>query len=158
MRQTARQLAFSVVELIVVLAIIAILASMAIPRFASATTRQRADAAARRIVADLTLAQQRARHTSRSQSVIFDVAAGSYQIPGLSDPDHPDEGYEVQLGAEPYLATIVAADIDGTTQVTFNGFGRPLSVKQADGTITIQVGSETRTITIDIETGQASFE
>ena len=43
-------------ELVLVMVIVATLAAIAVPRYAQATSRYRADAAARRIAADLSLA------------------------------------------------------------------------------------------------------
>src|SRR5690606_27031377 len=59
---------FSLLELVMVLTIIAILAAIATPRYANAMARYRADLAARRIAADLLLAQRLARTESRSRS------------------------------------------------------------------------------------------
>ncbi|MFQ5806482.1 MAG: type IV pilin protein [Phycisphaerae bacterium] len=47
MKVAHRQPAFTLLELVIMFAIVAILASMAIPRFSRAAARQRADAAAR---------------------------------------------------------------------------------------------------------------
>jgi len=43
---------FSMVELVLVVCIMAIVASMAVPRFANSLTRNRVEAAARRVAAD----------------------------------------------------------------------------------------------------------
>ena len=151
-----RRPAFSLLELGLVLLIVAILASMAIPRFSGAATRQRADAAARRIISDLTLAREHARQSSTSQTVIFDVAANGYRLPGLPDPDHPTSEYEVDLDEEPYRAAIVSVDFGGTANVLFDGFGVPAGDAVDGGTIVIRVGAEQRTITLDPDTGEAS--
>ncbi len=66
---------FTLVELIVVLGIMAIVSMVALPRYTGAMARYRADAAARRIAADLTLAQAEARQASQSRR--FRVSVGS---------------------------------------------------------------------------------
>src|SRR5204863_23675 len=53
--------AFSLIEITLVLMVMGVLAALAVPRYASALARYRADAAARRIVADLDLARTTAR-------------------------------------------------------------------------------------------------
>jgi prepilin-type N-terminal cleavage/methylation domain-containing protein len=149
-----RRRAFSVLEVIIVLAIVGILASVAIPRFADAATRYRVDAAARRVVADLTLVRERAKQASSSEKVGFDVATNSYQISGMSDPDHPAQAYRVRLSEEPYYATIASADFAGQTAAVFDGFGLPVGIQGTAGTVVIQVGDEVRTIVLDGTTGE----
>lgn len=154
MKVSHRQSASTVLELVFVLAIVAILASMALPRFSGAAVRQRADAAARRVAADLALARKHARQSSTSQTVVFDVAADSYQLAGMSHPDHPANEYVVRLGEEPYRAAIVSANFAGQKQVIFDGYGMP----DSGGTVVIQVGTEQRAITLDVDAGEASVQ
>ena len=158
MRTHPRQPAFSLLELLVVIAILAIFAHMAVPRYSRATTRYRADAAARRVAADLELARKYASHASASQTVTFDVAADSYRLPGFPDPSRPTEEYEVRLAEEPYRATIVSVNFGGGSEVVFGGYGLPIEDAAAGGTMVIQVGKETRTVKLDPDTGEASAQ
>ena len=144
---------FSLLELVIVIVIVGMLAAVAIPRFASAAVRQRADAAARRVVADLTLARRHAEQSSAEQTVIFEVGAGRYRLLGYIDPDRPGSEYEVRLDREPYQAAIVAADFDGNAHVTFDGYGLP----NAGGSVVLRVGDEVRTVTLDSQTGEATW-
>jgi prepilin-type N-terminal cleavage/methylation domain-containing protein len=146
--------AFTLLELVFVVAIVAILASMAIPRFSGAAARHRAGAAARRVASDLALARKHAKQSSASQAVVFDAAADSYQLTGMSHSDHPANEYVVRLGDEPYRAAIVSADFGGQKQVVFDGYGMP----DSGGTVTIRVGTEQRVITLDVDTGEASVQ
>lgn len=152
MTPAQRHPAFSLIEVIFVVAIVAVLAAMAMPRISSATFRYRADAAAQRVAGDLNLARKRASHGSTAQKVIFNVDADSYRLPGWSDPDHPAAEYAVSLAGDPYCATIVSADFGGALEVTFDGYGVPDSA----GTIVVQAGTYRRTISVDADTGRAT--
>src|SRR5438067_10270016 len=93
---------YSLVELSVVVAIIAVVSAIAAPRFAGSFQRYRASAAASRIVADLALAQAKAYSTSSTMTFAFSTSGNSYQILGMSDPDRPGSTYTVKLSSEPY--------------------------------------------------------
>ncbi|MFI4896612.1 MAG: Tfp pilus assembly protein FimT/FimU, partial [Phycisphaerales bacterium JB059] len=51
-RDTTRSRAFTLIELVLVVAILGVVAAIAIPRFSSATTRSRLDLAASRLEGD----------------------------------------------------------------------------------------------------------
>lgn len=141
---------YSLIELVVVIAIVSILAAMAVPRFSSAIQNQRCDAAARRIVVDLKFARNRARSTSSTVTVRFDNAANIYGIDGLPDMDHPDRTYSVAMGDDPFGAsfTFSAASLQPT--VAFDGYG----IADSNCSIMVTVGKESRTITLDKATGK----
>jgi len=143
---------FSLVELMMVICILGILAATAIPRVASSLQRNRAEAAARRIASDLNLAQTRARQASASQTVVFDVAGGSYTLVGMMSPDHPTAPYVVSLKDSPYEVLIGSASFGGDAQIVFNGYGTP----DSDGTVLIRAGSFWRTVAVAAETGRVT--
>ena len=149
-----RPRAFSLIELVLVIAIISVMAAVALPRFAAAAWRQRADSAARRIVADLDYARTRAAARSATVTVTFNDKLHAYTLTGVPDIDRPADIYTVTLGDEPYRASIVSVNIDGGKQVDFDGFGRPA----AGGSVVIAAGQAQRTVTIDPSTGKASIE
>src|SRR3954469_1258777 len=103
--------AFTMVELVMAMAIMAILAAIAIPRYASAISSYRARAAAQRIVHDLAQVQSLARTTSSSQTIVFSTTG--YQISNLRDLDTASTTYAVQLSAEPYKAAIASVNLTG---------------------------------------------
>jgi prepilin-type N-terminal cleavage/methylation domain-containing protein len=146
--------AFSLVEVVLVLAIMTVVALMAVPRYASAANRQRAAAAVHRIAADLAAAQARARTRSTSQSVSFVPASGQYTVAGMADPDHPARAYVVDLKDEPYALSSMSADLGGDATIVFDGYGAP----DSGGTIIVQAGDSSRTITIDPDTGVATVQ
>jgi type II secretory pathway pseudopilin PulG len=148
-----RYTAFSILELVMVTIILAIVAAIAAPRYANAVALQRVEAAAQRVANDLALAQRRARFSSTSQTVNFDVDGEFYVVPGMQDPDHPSKAYTVPLSDDPYAASIVSADFAGTTSVTFDGYGVP----DNSGTIVIQSNTRRKTITVHGVTGRATI-
>lgn len=149
-----RPRAFSLIELVLVIAIISVMAAVALPRFAAAAWRYRADSAARRIIADLDFARARASARSATVSVKFDDKTHTYTLIGVADIDRAADGYTVVLGEEPYRASIVSVDIAGGRQIDFDGFGKPA----AGGKIVIAAGQTQRTVTLDPSTGKATFQ
>ncbi|NLG42078.1 MAG: prepilin-type N-terminal cleavage/methylation domain-containing protein, partial [Phycisphaerae bacterium] len=136
---------FSMVELVLVISIMLIVAGMAVPRFANSLTRNRVEAAAQRVVADLSLAQRHARLASVPQSVVFDPASSSYRLSGLPDPDHPGLEYVVQLGAAPYEATLPKINLGNDSSITFDAYGVP----NKSGSVLVQCGEFVRVISVD---------
>jgi Tfp pilus assembly protein FimT len=132
----------------------AVLAALAIPRYANATANYRADAAARRIAADLSLVRSQARLTSKPLTVVFTKSSNSYQIDGMPDLLHRSNTYSVQISAHPYYATFVNIVFSGSTQVTFDQYGVP----NTGGTVTINVGDVRKSIMLDGTTGRASIQ
>ena len=145
---------FSLVELAFVMMVIGIMTAVALPRYSNALARYRADATARRIVADLNLARAQAKSTSAPQSVVFDLTNNNYQLPGVTTLDRRSTNYLVNLSGEPYYSTLSSVNFNSTTQVTFNIFG------EADnsGTIVITAGDATKTITFDATNFSATIQ
>ena len=144
--------AFSIVELLVVMAMISILSAIAIPRFGGTVANYRVNAAARKIIADLAIARSQAMVSSAPQSVSFTPSSDSYQLDGLASADTRTGGYVVDLSREPYRVDLVWADFGGTVKVTFDMYGVP----DSKGTIVVQSGSSQRTVSLDNLTGKAS--
>jgi prepilin-type N-terminal cleavage/methylation domain-containing protein len=146
--------AFTLLELVAVLLVLAIVGAMAAPRFAEASGRQRVDAAARRIAADLALARRQARTAGAAQSVTFTPALNDYELAALQSLENSKDPYIVELDRAPYDATLYSADFGGKVEVTFDGYGVP----DSGGTVEVRVGPFSRTVTLDIDSGEASIE
>lgn len=149
---------FSMVEMVAVVVIIGTLAGIAVPRYASFSASHRAEATARRIATDITLAQRNARITSNTQEVRFYVASDKYTLLGMTDPDHPAGVYWVHLADEPYGATLVAAEFGGGDNIQFDGYGAPIPNPDdtVGGSIVLQVGSIQKIVSVDGKTGRAT--
>lgn len=146
----------SLLELVIVVSIISVLALVVVPQYASAISRQRIEAAARRIVLDLARAQRQAKTLSANQSVQFTIGSDSYTLPGVADMDDSSVTYTVDISQPPYEATLLSADFDGSTEMIYDGYGTPLN--GVGGSIVVQVGSLFKTITVDGETGAVSVQ
>jgi prepilin-type N-terminal cleavage/methylation domain-containing protein len=103
---------FTLIELVLVVAIMLIVAAIAAPRYGQAASRYQADLAAHRVGADLRMARSTARARSASCAVVFFVDANRYQLSGIPAPDGATGDYAVALSAEPYRANLLLADFN----------------------------------------------
>lgn len=136
--------AFTLVELVVVMAILGIVAAIASPRMGQAMARRRLDACEHRIIADMGLARSTARATSASVTMRFGVASSSYKILGVVDPDTGSAAYTVDMTRSPYHATFQSADFGGDDTVVFDGYGVPDSA----GFVVVAVAGEGRVLAL----------
>lgn len=139
-------------EVFLVVVIISTLSAIAVPRFGNFLANQRLAAASRRIVAELSFAQRRAKSTGVSQKARFTADDGTLELDGLTDPDHPGQPYTVFLKDQPYSLTTMELSFGGGNSVVFDAYGIP----DSGGTITIVVGEYQRAITVDPDTGRAT--
>src|SRR3954464_8982059 len=95
-RRAYRGNAFSIVELALVMALIAVMAGIALPRYGRAIASYRAATAAQRIVSDIVLAQSTARVTSSAVTIVYTPGAG-YTIDGIRDLETGSSKYTVSL-------------------------------------------------------------
>jgi len=151
-RRAARR-GFTLVEFLLVVAIIATISMIAVPRYANAFSSYRAQSAARKVVADIQLARSRAMMQSSSQTMTFSVNLNRCQIVGMADLDRPTATYTTNFADEPYRATLKSAAFGNSSSLVFNGYGVPAS----GGTIVISAGSSSKTITVNAATGEATF-
>jgi len=140
---------FTIIELIITLAVVAVVAAIAVPRFGGAIGRYRADMAVRRVVADLNYARARAVSRSTSQEVIFDASLHRYWIVGMEDPDRRGRTYGVELARPPYEANFVKLDLGDDSTLSFDGYGIP----DRAGTIVLGIGGLRKEIRIEAGSG-----
>ena len=136
--------AFTLVELVLVVAILGVVAAIAIPRFASATTRYRLDLAAARIEGDAVLAAEWARAAGVAHVMSIDTSGDGYTIVVGADGSGATRA-DVSLRADPYGCDIQAVSVSsGGSKLIFDGYGRP----EAGVSVTLAVGDRTRTVTL----------
>lgn len=140
-----RRRGFSLVELLLVIAIVSVIGAVAIPRFAQATSNHRLEAAADRLIADLQLARTRARVASQEVVVSFDLADHQYSLTGAGG-----DKVGVDLSEAPYEVKIARIVLRSGNSITFNAFGVP----QQTGVIFLTDGSNTQAVTLT-EGGQS---
>lgn len=150
-----RPAGFSLTEVVIVLTIMAILSAIAIPRFANAIQAGAVDLAARRLAADLRLAQANAIRTVTQKSVTLDTATNSYTLVGMTLPDHPSKAYTIKLGDPPYEgAKIESVNFGGPTTLAFDRFGGP----SVTGTVVISLRDRQKTVRIGAGAGRITIE
>ena len=143
---------FSLLELTLVVAILAVVTAVAVPRFSAAHHRSRIDAAADRLVAELTLARETAIARGAAVEVIFDAARDRWSAPQLAPLTTGAPGHlvtDLHEAAEGVRLNTPA--LDGATALTFDAYGRP----STGGTLTLTAGAATRSVRVDPVTGRA---
>lgn len=152
-RSDARR-GFTLVDLTITVLIMGVVAATASPKFAALLTSYTAEAAARRVAADLNYAASAAAQTSQSVTVTFDVSGDSYSVAGVDSPDHPGSAWAVSLTTGGTNVDLVSVDFAASQTVTFNAYGRPNN----PGSIILSAGSDSATIVVDAATGRATLQ
>jgi prepilin-type N-terminal cleavage/methylation domain-containing protein len=147
--------AFSLVELLFVIAIIAIVAAMAMPRYGRSVARYRAECAAKRVAADLALARSTAKAVSETRVVTFNTVAGSYTLAGVKNLDHHKaQPYTVALSDAPYNAQLYYADFGGAPQAEFDMYG----AAKWGGKVIVRVGEFEQTVALSRDDGSVTVQ
>lgn len=137
--------AFSLVELLIVLAIIGIAAAIAAPRYGGAVNRYRAQLAAQRLGEELLAAGERARVTQSVVRITLDAAGDSVAGVYTSGPRNGQSLGTTRLGRGPYHA-----DLTDVWTEKGNGEFAFLATGQADSEAraTLRAGDVSVTVTI----------
>jgi prepilin-type N-terminal cleavage/methylation domain-containing protein len=137
--------AYTLVELVVVVLLLGIFASVAAPKYGEALASYKVNCAARRIAADLRMARDYAERLSQAEAVDFNAANESYAMSTMRNPDRPALAYTVSLTASQYPVDIVSALFGAVDAVQFDMYGRPNN----SGTVVVQSKTYQRTIEVD---------
>ena len=149
--------AYTLVEVAVMLAVVAVVAAIALPKYGNSVRRYRLDSAASRISGDINQLRAAARSTSKTQSMSFAGAAGTtYSLSGVVGFDGTATAYSVNLAANPYLLTAVTPSFGSGALMTLSC--DMYGVLDNSGTIVLQAGENQRTITVDASTGKVSVQ
>jgi prepilin-type N-terminal cleavage/methylation domain-containing protein len=154
--------AFTIVEILIVVALLAIVGMMAVPMMSSAASIQ-IGSAANMIAADLEYAKSMAISRGQYYSVVFAPDSDSYQIfkdqGGTLEPiSHPVKKgfpYTVNFQNDSRLnkVKILSADFGGSETVTFDYLGSP----DDGGSVSLQAAGISKTIRVEPVTGYISI-
>ena len=136
------------------MAIIAVLAAIAAPRYGAAVGRQRAASGAHLVAIWLNYAASRARQTSQSVTVVFDLPADEFRLVGVPDIDTGSGDQVVRIGEGPFKAQLECVDFGGDAEVVFDGFGVP----DTGGKVLVRVVDVRKTVVLDPSMVKASVQ
>ncbi len=146
------QKAFTMVEIAAVLVVMAILLTVAMPRYASFIQTDRLTRAAARVSTDLRIAQAEAIKSQRYVTVQFYVAESAYRTIFASDGALVPGPKSVRLAESTYRVSLVSAGFSGEAEAVFDRFGMPL----AGGNVVIGINDLQITVTLDGASGRVS--
>lgn len=149
-RSTIATTGFTLIEVTLVVAIIAVMAAMALPRMAAATDRRRADLIARKVAADLTWVQAAARARCTTATLTVDATGKSYTMAGMTDASRVVSGLTVTFNDAPFSGKVTPA----STVVSFNSSGIP----SASVTLTCTSGSASRNVVLTRPSGAITVQ
>lgn len=146
--------AFSLVELVMVLTIMAITAAIAVPRYYHAASRYRALAAGRRLAADIDALRQTA--VAKSLSYLLRASAGNAKYETVDKTSGWGGGsiVTISIADEPYLASFTAVDLGVDNQLVFDGYGIP----DGAATFTLASGNAAAQVTVNSKTGKTTVK
>ena len=149
--------AFSLFEVLLVLGIIGITASIALPRIGGSLEYQRVDGAARMLAADLEFARRDAMSSSATRRFTYRPgAADGYEIEGVDRPSRPGEPYLVRPSLEGFEVEFVSVDFGSDAEpltLEFDMYGAPDSA----GSVTLRSGQHTRVVSVSEATGEVEI-
>ncbi len=158
-QQPAGRTGVTLLELVVVVLLLAIVSTIAVPRLTSTLSSTAASTAAQRISRDIYLVRSWARITSQSQSITFDTVGNTYTLSGVPNGNSAASANTVALADGTLNATLSSASFGaGSTRLTFNGFGVPVGLPTAGGTVVVSAGTASNTITVDPISGFVTIQ
>jgi prepilin-type N-terminal cleavage/methylation domain-containing protein len=145
-----RRPGFSLLELVIVMAIMAAVSAIGILRYSNSLSRYRVESACARVISDLKVAQTLARTTSSSRTVRFDTARAIYQIYTDAELAADKPGATVSLGNDPYRASMRVDGLPGNT-ISFDGRGEG----NAGAIVVLRSGNREKAVILEPGFGRA---
>ncbi|HUU30526.1 MAG TPA: GspH/FimT family protein [Phycisphaerae bacterium] len=167
-RRSFHSAAFTLVELLIVIMILAIAAAIVVPNLGTAADSQ-VVSAARVLESDLGLARSLALTTQQTHSVVFSPDLQSYKVVAdygggayaaavaVEHPVRVGARMETTLKKLGGMGAVVVAGVSfggGATYVTFNSLGEASSA----GSITLQAGGTQMVISVESLTGAVTVQ
>ncbi|KPK78248.1 MAG: hypothetical protein AMJ79_00110 [Phycisphaerae bacterium SM23_30] len=134
----------SLAELIIVLCITALLASIATLTFSGMTGRAQLQSAADRLISDLRLVRDQAQSDKKTYTLQIKPGLLSYEAPGVFDINN-ERDISVNLGDSYYRINAMIIQLDNGSSISFDKRGKPSSV----GNIILRRGLDKITIVIN---------
>ncbi len=147
---------FSMVELVIVVLVMAILASIAVPAMALTQVQMQLQAAADHFVGALRYAQSMAVNESGSFAVVPSVKDNSFYVADMAHPNQPITDpltlrpYRVELNNNRLYTGVKIAATSYTTPIRFNSLGSP----QSGGWLDLQAGDSRLRVQLEGITGR----
>ncbi|GEM_PF-1595631 len=109
--------AFSLLELVIVLAVLAVASLIAVPSFVSAAAGRELNAAQQTLLADIQAAKLRARRTSTTHTIKFYPSSNRYIIAEGTDIEREDVILTRDLADTPFNLSLESTTLDGDVAI-----------------------------------------
>jgi prepilin-type N-terminal cleavage/methylation domain-containing protein len=144
---------FTLVEMIIVVAILAVMTTAGVPRLLARQDQWQVSSAARQLANDLRALANLSVAASQSYEIDFLLISDQYILPGTNDPSRPSLPYRVDLKKR-FGVDIVSTSLPAVPapSITFSGHGMPSS----SITISLAKNAALASVTVAI-TGEVSI-
>jgi len=146
--------AFTLVELVLVVAIVGVVAAIALPRVGSVLDTNRADVAAAKLAADLELLRASARARSTTATIFLNPVTDSWRLANVTAPGDPNPDPVVRLAESPFHATLDPFAGPGEFELSFDQYGIPSTAVR----IVLRSGAQSRAVTVSRPGGAITLE
>ena len=141
-RSTRRRAGVTLIELMLVVALLGIVAAVVTPRIGAGLTSARLDRAARVVYGDLQLAPQLAARQRKPVKIIFDVTNRKYTIVDRATPTTIYIARDLGSASE-FKVSAISTDVVNNALEFF-----PNGITSGNMTVTVTTGSRSRTVRI----------
>tara|TARA_R110000737_G_scaffold2923_10_gene9259 strand:- start:17926 stop:18471 length:546 start_codon:yes stop_codon:yes gene_type:complete len=136
---------FSMIELVIVVAVMGIIAAIAVPKFADAASGRKIQAAKKQLLADIKATKLRARATSKQHTLKFFLNENMYVIVEGNEIDKNAIIIARDFDEDPYNLGIQRTSLGGDEVLVITPFGD----LTPPTTVRLQLGSHTHDVILD---------